>query len=49
MVHFAHPDQWIAGAHVAGFGRDASNTRGLLATRVALGTIWLVQTRPGGI
>ena len=42
MVRFAHPDQWIASAHVVGFGRDASNTRGLLATRVALDTIRLV-------
>lgn len=41
MVRFAHPDQWIASAHVVGFGRDASNTRGLLATRVALDTIRL--------
>lgn len=42
MVRFAHPDQWIASAHVVGFGRDASNKRGLLATRVALDTIRLV-------
>ncbi|TCQ06396.1 HEPN domain-containing protein [Sphingomonas sp. PP-CC-3A-396] len=42
MVRFAHPDQWIASAHVIGFGRDASNKRGLLATRVALDTIRLV-------
>lgn len=42
MAHFAHPDQWIASAHVIGFGRDASNKRGLLATRVALDTIRLV-------
>lgn len=42
MARFAHPDQWIASAHVIGFGRDASNQRGLLATRVALDTIRLV-------
>ena len=42
MVRFAHPDQWIASAHVVGFGRDASNKRSLLATRVALDTIRLV-------
>jgi hypothetical protein len=42
MVSFAHPDQWIASAHVVGFGRDTSNKRGLLATRVALDTIRLV-------
>jgi hypothetical protein len=42
MVRFAHPDQWIASAHVVGFGREASNKRGLLATRVALDTIRLV-------
>ena len=42
MVRFANPDQWIASAHVIGFGRDASNKRGLLATRIALDTIRLV-------
>lgn len=42
MLRFAHPDQWIASAHVIGFGRDASNKRGLLATRIALDTIRLV-------
>jgi hypothetical protein len=42
MVRFAHPDQWIASAHVVGFAPDASNKRGLLATRVALDTIRLV-------
>lgn len=42
MVRFAHPDQWIAGAHVVGFGRDASNQRGLLAARVALDSVRLV-------
>lgn len=45
MVRFAHPDQWIASAHVVGFGQDASNKRGLLATRVALDTIRLVLPR----
>lgn len=45
MARFAYPDQWIASAHVVGFGRDASNKRGLLATRVALDTIRLVLAR----
>jgi hypothetical protein len=45
MVRFAHPDQWIASAHVIGFGRDASNRRALLATRVALDTIRLVLSQ----
>lgn len=42
MVRFAHPDQWIACTHVDGFGRDESNRRGLLATRVALDTVRLI-------
>ncbi|HEX5185054.1 MAG TPA: hypothetical protein VFW19_18090 [Allosphingosinicella sp.] len=42
MLRFAHPDQWIACTHVAGFGRDESNRRGLLVTRVALDTVRLI-------
>lgn len=42
MVRFAHPDQWIACTRVDGFGRDESNRRGLLVTRVALDTVRLI-------
>jgi hypothetical protein len=42
MVRFVHPDQWVACTHVTGFGRDESNRRGLLATRVALDTLRLI-------
>ena len=46
VARTVHPDQWVACADIAGFEREESRLRGILAVRVALDTIRLALPGP---